>query len=435
MYFVYSLLLTLGFLVLLPRFLFDALRHGKYVAGFGERVGKLSPLESQGPVVWIHCVSVGESHAARPLVSGIRNRFPSHSIVISTTTLTGQRVARDIFKQEAARVFYFPFDWSWTVRRAMNAVRPSVVLIMETEIWPGFFRECKARGIRLAIVNGRLSSQSFRRYMWIRGFLKRVLQSLTMAVMQTETDAERIVDLGLDAKRVAVSGSIKFDAGSRGSSSSLAAEFRQRFDISETRPLVIAASTHAPEESLILDAVAKEAHSNPRILFAPRHPERFAEVASLLEKSGLKWSRRSAPPAASDQTCDVILLDTIGELSSIYSLATVVFVGGSISPTGGHNILEPATVGTAIITGPHTYNFADITRAFVKAGAILQLDSGNQRETTAALTVAINDLLTNNSRRLELQRKAKQLVEQNRGATQRTIQYLEPLFAIDLNQK
>ena len=431
MYVVYSLLLTLGFLVLLPRFLIDALRHGKYVGGFGERLGKLPPLESTGrPVVWVHCVSVGESQAARPLVAGIRQRFPHHAIVVSTTTLTGQKLARDIFKNEAERVFYFPFDWGWTVRRSLNAIKPSSVLIMETEIWPRFFRECHSRGVGLAIVNGRLSSQSIRRYKWIRFFLKRVLQGLTLAVMQTETDAARIIELGLDPARVAVSGNMKFDAGTLGASGSLAAEFRDRFDISATKPLIIAASTHAPEEEVILDALRQAKSPNLRLLLAPRHPERFAEVASILDRSGLRWTRRSSPPQASDKLCDAILLDTIGELSSVYPLGTIVFVGGSISATGGHNILEPAAVGAAIITGPHTHNFAAITRAFLKAGAIAQLASGNNQESARALAGTINYLLRNEARRLELQRKAKELVAQNRGATERTIQLLEPqLFA------
>jgi 3-deoxy-D-manno-octulosonic-acid transferase len=429
MYFVYSLLLTLGFLVLLPRFLLDALRHGKYVAGFGERLGNVPSLDSAGrPVVWLHCVSVGESLAARPLVLGIRKRFPDHTIVISTTTLTGQKLARELFKHEAARVFYFPFDWGWTVRRTLNAIRPSAVLIMETEIWPRFFRECEARQIPLAIINGRLSAQSFRRYMWIRSFLRRVLRGLTLALMQTETDAQRIIKLGIYAPRVAVLGSIKFDAGKPASSDSLTAEFRERFNISKTTLLMIAASTHAPEEGVVLEALSKVNHPQLRLLIAPRHPERFAEVASLLDKSGLKWCRRSSPPHLSDKDCDVILLDTIGELASVYALATLVFVGGSISSTGGHNILEPAAVGAAIITGPNTHNFAAITNAFVKAGALVQLNSRNNRGSAAALAVTVNELLSNDAARHELQRKARQLVEKNRGATERTIQYLEPLL-------
>lgn len=430
MYFVYSLLLTLAFLVLLPRFFFDALRHGKYVAGFGERLGKLAPLDPTGrPVVWLHCVSVGESQAARPLIAGIRQRFPDHGIVVSTTTLTGQKLAREIFKNEAARVFYFPFDWRWTVRRSLNAIRPAAVLIMETEIWPRFFRECQTQGIPLAIVNGRLSSQSFRRYRWIKFFLKRVLPALTRAVMQTETDAERIIELGLDQSHVAVSGNIKFDAGDLSGSNPIAAELRDRYNITGGTQLLIAASTHAPEEEVILEALAETKRPNLRLLLAPRHPERFDDVASLLGLSGLHWSRRSSPARASDKFCDAILLDTIGELSAIYSLATIVFVGGSISTTGGHNILEPAAVGAAIITGPHMHNFAAITRAFVKSGAIIQLSSGNHRASANALAAAVNDLLNNDALRLELQAKAKQLVELNRGATERTLHYLEPVLS------
>ena len=318
MYLVYSLLLSLGFLILLPRFLFDALRHGKYVAGFGERLGALPPLQARTDVVWLHCVSVGESQAARPLVAGLRKRFPSHTIVVSTTTLTGQRLARELFKNEAARVFYFPFDWAWSVRRTLNKIDPAAVLIMETEIWPNFMRECGRRNIPVAIVNGRLSHQSFRRYKWIRTFLRRVLEDLKLAVMQTEKDADRIRRLGLAPERVFVSGNLKFDAGSMPVARSLADEFRTRFELTDNTPLIVAASTHPPEERLMLDAF-QHAHAasskKPRLLLAPRHPERFAEVAALLERSKVSWTRRTFAPAANDATCEIILLDTIGELA------------------------------------------------------------------------------------------------------------------------
>jgi 3-deoxy-D-manno-octulosonic-acid transferase len=246
--------------------------------------------------------------------------------------------------------------------------------------------------------------------------------------MQAETDAERIVDLGLDKSRVVVSGSIKFDAGSLASSNSLTAEFRERFNISETALLMVAASTHAPEESVVLEALTKIDQPKLRLLVAPRHPERFSEVASLLDRSGLKWCRRTSLPDSSDKDCNVILLDTIGELSSVYALATLVFVGGSIAATGGHNILEPAAVGAAIITGPNTHNFAEITKAFVKAGALLQLQARNNREATTALATAVTELLINDAARRMLQTKARELVEQNRGATERTIRHLEPLL-------
>ena len=402
MYFVYRLLLTLGFLVLLPRFILDAFRHGKYVAGFGERLGNLAPLENKTDVVWIHCVSVGETQAARPLLKGIRKRFPDHAIAVSTTTLTGQTLAREIFKDDAARIFYFPFDWSWTVRRALDAIRPSSVLIMETEIWPGFLRECESRGIPVAIVNGRLSQQSFRRYQWVKRFLKRVLAAIDLAAMQTEEDADRIRALGMNPERVVVAGSLKFDAGTIAPSNLITKELRERFNFTETAPLIIAASTHEPEESLILEAFRQtraQSDTEPRLLLAPRHPERFDEVASLLDKSGLSWTRRSWDAFESDRTCDVVLLDTIGELASVYFLGQIVFVGGSIARSGGHNILEPAAAGAAIITGPHMHNFAAINQAFLDQDAIIQLPLGSDPDTTSELARTFTKLLTDDQLR------------------------------------
>ncbi|CAN5506385.1 3-deoxy-D-manno-octulosonic acid transferase [soil metagenome] len=432
MYFVYSLLLTICFLVLLPRFLFDAFRHGKYVAGFLERLGSLSAIESQGrPIVWIHCVSVGESQAARPLVRRIRQRLPDHVLAISTTTLTGQNLACELFKSDAAKVFYFPFDWRWTVRRALKAINPSAVLILETELWPGFLRECHTRQIPVAIVNGRISHQSWRRYKWISGFVSRVLECLSVAIMQTEVDATRIRSLGLSPGKVFVSGNLKFDAGRMSSSNSLAGELQQRFNLVNEAPLILAASTHAPEERLMLKAFQRlrtESSQKARLLLAPRHPERFADVASLLDSSGLTWTRRSNMASPKDETCDAILLDTIGELPAIYSLAAIVFVGGSIANSGGHNILEPAAVGAAIVTGAHTHNFDGIVTIFAKNQAIIQLPVLSDGQAECALGNVFRELLTDNERRGELGQRAKQLVEQNQGATERTLDLLDSLL-------
>src|SRR6185295_3737195 len=236
MYFIYSLLLGLAFLILLPRFLLDAFRHGKYVNGLRERLGALSPIATDGrPVVWIHCVSVGETQAARPLVQSIRERFPDTLIAVSTITVTGQNLAREVFKDDAAKVFYFPFDWRWVVRRTLKAINPNTVIVMETELWPGFLRECKRQQIPVALVNGRLSEQSFRRYRLIKGFMGRVLESLNVAVMQTEADAQRLRALGMDAAKIVISGSLKFDAGNLPDSDSLTTEFRQRFQLNDER--------------------------------------------------------------------------------------------------------------------------------------------------------------------------------------------------------
>lgn len=431
MYVIYSLLLGLAFLILLPRFLLDAFRHGKYVAGFRERLGGLSPIAADGrPVVWIHCVSVGETQAARPLVQNIRERFPETLIAISTITVTGQNLAREVFKNDAASVFYFPFDWRWVVRKSLRAIRPDTVIVMETELWPGFLRECKRQQIPVALVNGRLSEQSFRRYRLIKGFMTRVLESLNVAVMQTEADARRLRGLGMDTDKIVISGSLKFDAGNLPGTDSLTAEFRERFELHE-RPLILAASTHAPEEHIVLDAfkqiVAKSA-TKPRLMIAPRHPERFAEVAAALDASGFRWVRRSAAQTPEDARSQVILLDSIGELRSVYALAPIVFVGGSIARTGGHNIIEPAAAGAAVITGAHTHNFQLIVETFLKADAIVQLPPQSDWKATLDLAKVISQLLADPTRRTELGARARELVNENRGATERTLQSLVPIL-------
>src|SRR6188474_3268833 len=201
MYLAYSLLLSLGLIVLIPHFLFQALAHGKYIAGLRQRLGAV-PRTNGKPVIWLHCVSVGETQAARPLAQRLKQTFPHHALVVSTITLTGQKLARDVFRNVAESVFYFPFDWRWSARRALKRINPTAVLIMETELWPNFLRECKARRIPVALVNGRISRRSFRRYMTIRFFLQRVLSCLSIAVMQSETDAERLASLGMAREKL-----------------------------------------------------------------------------------------------------------------------------------------------------------------------------------------------------------------------------------------
>ncbi len=435
MYFLYSFLLTLGVVALLPRFIVDAFRHGKYVTGLRERLGGLPAIETGGrPVVWLHCVSVGETQAARPLARAILERFPSHALVVSTTTATGQRVAREVFRDDAAAVIYFPFDWAWAVRRSLRVVNPSAVLIMETELWPNFLRECKRRGLPVAVVNGRLSEKSFRRYQRVRRFVKRIVNDLTLALMQTEADAERMRALGLLPERVFVSGNVKFDGDETDADGrQLTEELRARFHLDGGRSLVVAASTHSPEERIVLDAF-KQLRTTPgnaqvRLLIAPRHPERFSEVAALLEASGLRWARRSAAPSPLDTECDVLLLDSIGELRAVYPLAEIVFVGGSIAPNGGHNILEPAAAGVCTVTGAQTFNFKAVVEAFLEAGALVQLPTLSESEASSALMNSLRELLADDNRRRALGQKARAVLEQNRGATSRTVELLAKLFA------
>jgi 3-deoxy-D-manno-octulosonic-acid transferase len=430
--FLYSILLTLGVLALLPLFAIDALRHGKYVAGLRERAGGVRPVEAAGrPVVWLHCVSVGETQAARPLVSALRARFPRHAFVVSTTTLTGQRVAREVFRGAADRVFYFPFDWAWSVRRTLRVIDPSVVLLLETELWPRFLSECAARGVPVALVNGRISERSFGRYRKLGRLAAAVVRNLSLAVMQTEADAGRARALGLPPERVKVSGSIKFDLDPAATVAATA-ELRERFRLDGARPLVVAASTHAPEESVVTEAFRQLLDgglgARPRLLLAPRHPERFAEAASLVASTGLSWARRTDARRPSDSDCDVILLDTIGELRAAYPLAEVVFVGGSIARTGGHNVLEPAAAARCVVTGAHTFNFADIVRQFRDRDALVQLPDLPDASAASELARVLKDLLTDDERRRALGSRALAALEQNRGATARTVEFVAPLF-------
>ncbi len=422
MYLAYSLLLSLGLIVLIPHFLFQALAHGKYIAGLRQRLGSVPPVNGK-PVIWLHCVSVGETQAARPLAKRLKQQFPHHDLVVSTITLTGQNLARDVFRNQAASVFYFPFDWRWTVRRALKAVNPAVVLIMETELWPNFLRECNSRRIPVALVNGRISRQSFRRYRLIKFFLRRVLSSLSIAVMQSETDAERLKALGMANDRLFNAGNLKFDAELGSELTGKTDELRKRFALDSNAPLILAASTHAPEEQIILESIQK-LKQPVRLMLAPRHPERFNEVAGLLQKSGLSWTRRTNAPNPNDADATVILLDTIGELPATYPLAQIVFVGGSIVDKGGHNVLEPAAAGATVVTGAHTHNFHAIVELMNEAGALVQLPALEDAAAGDELAYVFERLLASPAERAELGRRAKQLITANQGAADRTMQLI-----------
>ncbi|HKY43723.1 MAG TPA: 3-deoxy-D-manno-octulosonic acid transferase [Pyrinomonadaceae bacterium] len=429
MYLGYSLLLSLGLLVLIPHFLFKALAHGKYIEGLPQRLGAVPPTNGK-QVIWLHCVSVGETQAARPLAQRIKQQFPHHALVVSTITLTGQKLAREVFRKQAESVFYFPFDWRWSVRRALKRINPTAVLIMETELWPNFLRECKVREIPVALVNGRISKQSFRRYKLVTFFLRRMLTSLSMAVMQSDADAQRLQSLGMPGEKLFMAGNLKFDAEPGSDLAETTGEIRERFGLRAEVPLILAASTHAPEEEIILESFKQLRTKQPaRLMIAPRHPERFNEVASLIQNSGLSWTRRTSVPETSDAEATVILLDTIGELPATYSLATVCFVGGSIVDRGGHNVLEPAAAGAAVITGAHTHNFHAIVDLMEEAGAIVQLPPVNGADAGEEFKYAVEKLLADAAERAELGRRAKHLVAKNQGAAERTVNLIEPLLA------
>ncbi len=333
----YSLIHSIAFVFMLPVFL---VRREKYAAGFWQRLGDYPRTHDPRPAIWLHCVSVGEVNAARPLIQKLLSSFTGHRLVISTTTKTGQDLAQNLFGKKAS-VVYFPFDFKFSVRKALRAFKPSLVLLMETEIWPRFIREAKLSGASVAIVNGRLSQRSADRYSYIKPFIKAVLSKVDLALMQAKPDAERIEKLGAKADAVKITGNLKFDMASDTDDRDIAETFRERFLFNKERPLIIAASTHEPEEEWILEAFAEfflePSEIRPRLMIAPRHPERFGRVAEIISSIGsgkfsrfpkLKFARRSADPQQSDEEIDVILLDSIGELRQVYKLAEIVFVGG-----------------------------------------------------------------------------------------------------------
>jgi 3-deoxy-D-manno-octulosonic-acid transferase len=318
-------------------------------------------------------------------------------------------------------VFYFPFDWRFIVRRVLQHIKPDLVLIMETELWFNFLREAKRQGVKVALINGRLSEKSFKNYSLIRGLMKEVLSNLDLALMSDERDAKRIINLGCDAQRVFVTGNVKFDLMINANESKLTNYFRARFG--DDKPLIIATSTHEPEEKLILAAFQKlrEQIDLPRLTLVPRHPERFERVANLIKESGFTFARRSTEIAQTDKQADVVLLDSIGELRAIYPLATLVFVGGSLCRHGGQNVLEPAAAHKAVVTGFYTMNFAAVVKMFLARDAIIQLPELKESDVPNVLAKVFFDLLSDNVKREILAANAFAVLQENAGATTKTI--------------
>jgi len=431
MYFLYSLFALALFVAVSPWLLYQAIRHGKYVESFAQRLGSLPVSFNMDaePSIWIHAVSVGETLSVRPLIRDLRQRYPRLRIFLSTTTMTGQQLARRSVPDVDA-VFYFPLDFAFVVRRTLDLVRPRLFLMMETEIWPHLLRECHRRGVKTAIVNGRLSSRSYPRYRLVRPLMRRVLAHVDRFCVQSEESARRFIDLGADPARVTVTGSLKFDSLDVPVA---AADVRVRdrvvryFRVPASRPVVVAGSTMRGEEAAILRAFRKLKAAQPGALLvlAPRHPERFDDVEQICREEGFRTVRRSELPVDAEPRADIVVLDTIGELARVYQVATVAFVGGSLVPTGGHNILEPAVFGKPVVFGPHMQNFAEIAEAFVTHEAGVQVRSAGDLET------ALVDLVADPVRRARLGAAARALVEANRGAKDRTIAALGALLPVE----
>ena len=425
MYLLYSVLLAVGFVLALPVFLWRGRATGKYLRTFRERMGRLPVyLNVDGDrSIWVHAVSVGEVLAARPLVLALKARFPALRVLVSTTTLTGNAVAQKSVGGNDG-LFYAPFDWPGPVRSALDTVNPALLVLVETEIWPNLIHEARRRGVKVAIVNGRISPRSHQGYVRIRGFLRHVLQEVDLFLMQGEAHAERIRDMGAPAARVRVTGNLKFDSVLVPRTP----EKLRRLLAPESRrghPLFVAGSTAGGEEELVLQAFhqIRECFPDAGLVIAPRHPERFSLVPALVEAAGFPCLRRSALEPGAWKGGEVVLLDTLGELAQVYPLADVVFVGGSLVPVGGHNVLEAAVAGKPVVVGPHMHNFQEIADQFRAAGALVEV------RTSADLAREVTSLLTDEVRRRSVGERARALVEKNRGALLATVEALAGLLA------
>ncbi|MEW5710321.1 MAG: lipid IV(A) 3-deoxy-D-manno-octulosonic acid transferase [Pseudomonadota bacterium] len=404
----YTTMLWLALPLIPLRLAWRARRQPAYLDHVAERFGRYGDAPRR-PVIWIHAVSVGETRAAAPLVERLLERYPGHQILLTHMTPTGREAGRQLFGDRVLQR-YLPYDYPFAVRRFLGHFRPRAGLLMETELWFNLIAGCKAAGVPLYLVNARLSERSYRRYARFSRLAAEALGGLTGVLAQTEADAQRLSRLG--ARRVEVAGNLKFDltppAAQLAQGQALRAMFGPR------RPVFLAASTRESEEPRVLDAVARLTVPELLTVIVPRHPQRFDEVAALIARRGLKFQRRSEARSIAPET-QVVLGDSMGELFAYYAACDVAFVGGSLAPLGGQNLIEPCAVGVPVLIGPHTFNFEEAARQAVEEGAALRVAD------EAALAAAVAALLADAAQRRRMAEAGLAFAQRHRGAVERVL--------------
>ena len=423
MYSLYSILLLLALIISTPWWLLEMLRHGKYRAGLSERLGTVPDrLFNRVAVntIWIHAVSVGEVLAISRVVDELKAQLPGWRIVVSTTTDTGQKLARERFGEN--NVFYVPVDLPFTVGAYLQALRPKLLVLAESEFWPNLLHMARRSGAAVAVVNARVSDRSLPGYLRFQKSLRRIMQNVQLLLAQSEEDARRLIQMGALADRVHVSGNLKFEV-KPSARSELISRFAAAVQREGAGPVLVAGSTLDGEEPMLLETFRQVVPRYPGALLvlAPRHPERFEAVASLLDASAVAYRRRSQWDGRAPVAGGIFLLDSIGELASLYEFADLAFIGGSLVPRGGHNVLEAAQFGAPILIGPHTENFRDIIEVFRRADALRVV-------TLESLTTTVLRLLQNNEERAALGRRAAEVLRLQQGATERTVNALLELL-------
>lgn len=423
LYLIYDFMLLLLLVAFMPSFLISLTRDGKYKKSLKYRLGiwpqELKDKFSNHNWIWLHAVSVGEVGAVEPLVRVLKEKHPKVKLLVSTVTETGNQLAHQCLK-EADEIIYFPLDFKFISRRVIGLVRPKLFVMAETEIWPNFLRCLAMQATPSIIINGRISAKSYRNYRLVKPLIRRVLADIACFSMQSEMDADRIKGLGAIPKRVQVTGNLKFDRLPQIVKPAHEEDLLTALGIEPAAPIFIAGSTHAGEDEIIVRAYKQLLLSHPKLalIIAPRHLERLSGIEELIKQHGLASVRKSSIVNKRD-TNTIILLDTIGELAQLYSIASLVFVGGSLVPTGGHNILEPAAYGQPVLFGPYMSNFLHCAKVLKDVGAGIEVDGIDQLVTEA------QRLLDDEPLRSRLGEAAKEVVQQNRGATQRTLTIIE----------
>ena len=416
---LYALLLLLIVLVTLPLWTWRYFRTPKYRHTVRQRLGIGLPALPPGQRIWVHAVSVGEVLAAQELIRQLAKSYPGEQILLSTVTKTGQQIAKTV--PEVQATFYLPLDLPWIVRRVTRTLRPRCLIVLETELWPGLFHVMAKEGVPVILVNGRLSPRSFRQYRKISRLMKQFLAPVQLFAMQSHADAERVATLGAPTSRIQVTGNIKYDQAMQPPDPAGMAELARHLP----RPpglLWLAASTHPGEEAIILACFTRLQQAWPtlRLILAPRHPERSNQVAAIIQQHGCSFARFSRLTGSWEES--VLLVDSVGWLTRLYGYAHLTFVGGSLIPHGGQNMLEPASWGLPILFGPHTINFKEVVRQLLEADAAIQLPHPD------ALLPAMQTVLADPQRRQEMGARAKAVVAHNTGAVARTLHAIRTLL-------